>query len=687
MGGDHAPGVVVEGAVDAARELGLKVVLVGQEDIVRRELATRGGTGLVEVCHASEVVAMDEPPAAAIRRKRDSSIRVGLKLVAQGDAQAFVSAGNTGAVMGSAALVLKRLEGVDRPAILTPFPTVRGDPSILLDAGANVDCKPTQLYQFAVMGSVYAQGILGRPNPSVGLLSNGEEEGKGNELTRETDKLLRDAPIRYIGYVEGRDLFNGKVDVVVCDGFVGNVALKACEGVAEAAGTLLREKIESSWRAKLGLLLAKPVLKDLVSTFDYRDTGGAPLLGVAKVCVISHGSSTPRAIRNAIRQAEVYHRQDVNARIEAKLEQAVLRVAEAPPPEEPEDKRLWTQLTRRLRKSRKPEPEPDRSEPEAPAARVALLFPGQGSEYVGMGKALAGAHPIVTETLAEASEAAGFDVAEVCFQGPSERLHSTEIAQPAILALSISVARLLEQELAIRPVALVGHGVGEFSALVQADALPFLDAVRLVRDRGRLMQEAVPNGDGAMAAIVGLDRDSVEALCGEAAQSDILQIASENAPEHAVISGHASAVERALELARKAQARRALLLPSTSPLHSGLLEPVSTPVGELLARAGIRAPAVPVISSAHGRPFTTVEDIRAGLELQLMHPVRWSEALGHLREAAVDVAIESGPGSFLAGTVRRIAPRIQNLAADDPEGFDAVVEQLQGAVSPAKSAS
>ena len=304
MGGDRGLEVNVEGAVLAAREFGTAVVLVGLEEEIQRHLRRHDVHGLpLSVQHAPEAVEMGESPSAAVRRKKHSSIRVGLDLVKHGAADAFVSAGNTGAVMATALVVLGPLPGVERPAIAVVVPTLTGR-AVLLDAGANVDSKARHLVQFAIMGNVYARDFLGLPRPRVGLLSIGEEESKGNELTREAFKELEDeASLNFIGNVEGHAVFNGTADVIVCDGFTGNVALKISESVLEAMFALLREELSRDLRGKAGSLLLLPAFRRFKRRVDPWEYGGAPLLGVNGVCVISHGRSTARAIKNAVRAA------------------------------------------------------------------------------------------------------------------------------------------------------------------------------------------------------------------------------------------------------------------------------------------------------------------------------------------------------------------------------------------------
>jgi glycerol-3-phosphate acyltransferase PlsX len=319
MGGDVGPTVTVEGAVAAARDYKVEVVLVGDKATVERELARHDAARLpVTVRHASQVVSMDESPSQALRRKRDSSLRIAAELVRDGEAGAFVSAGNTGAAMAIAMFTLGVLPGVDRPAIAVVLPNLKGR-TILLDVGANVDPKPKHLVQYAVMGQVYARDILGIASPRVGLLSVGEEEGKGNELVREVFKTLESMSLNFAGNVEGRDLYNGSVDVVVTDGFTGNVALKISESLADMIVHLIREELTSTPIAKLGALLVRPAFRRFWKRVDYNELGGAPLLGINGACIISHGASPPRAVKNAIRVASEWLRSDVNAHIRAAI--------------------------------------------------------------------------------------------------------------------------------------------------------------------------------------------------------------------------------------------------------------------------------------------------------------------------------------------------------------------------------
>jgi phosphate acyltransferase len=321
MGGDHAPRAEVEGAILAARELGVRVALVGIEATLRHELARhRHPRGLpIDVVNATEVVTMRDSPSQAFRRKKDSSVHVAARLVREGRADALVSAGNTGAVMTVARFVLGTLPSVDRPALAAAFPNMKEKVSVILDVGANVDSKPEQIVQFAVMGEIYYRTIFGVKRPRVALLSIGEEEMKGNELTREAFNRLKQAPMNFMGNVEGRDVFRGDVDVVVCDGFIGNIALKISEGLVEHIGGMLKRAIKSSITSQIGYALSKRAFDDFRRRTDSSEYGGAPLLGVRGVTIIGHGRSNPNAIKNAIRVATELCRAGVNEKIEQEL--------------------------------------------------------------------------------------------------------------------------------------------------------------------------------------------------------------------------------------------------------------------------------------------------------------------------------------------------------------------------------
>ena len=325
MGGDHAPESEVAGAIMAAREYGVRILLVGIEEKVRAECKRHKTEGLpIEVVNALEVITMTDSPSQAFRRKKESSVHVAAKLVRDGEAEGLVSAGNTGAVMTISRFLLGTLPSVDRPALAAPFPTAKETVTVIVDVGANVDSKPAQIKQFAVMGEIYYRSIFGTAKPRVALLSIGEEEMKGNELTREAAALLKETSLNFVGNVEGRDVFSGDVDVIVCDGFIGNVALKISEGVAQHITKVLKKELRGSWRSKLGYLLARPAFKEFRKKIDYAEYGGAPLLGVKGISVIGHGSSNANAIKNAIRVAAELSRAQVNEKIERELSAAVM---------------------------------------------------------------------------------------------------------------------------------------------------------------------------------------------------------------------------------------------------------------------------------------------------------------------------------------------------------------------------
>ena len=321
MGGDYAPESAVEGAVMAAREYETEIILTGLSDQIHAILDRLDPDHNLPilVVHADEVVEMHDSPGKVLRSKRKSSMKIGLDLVKDGTASAFLSAGNTGAVLAYSTVILRPLNGVDRPAIAIQLPTLKGN-AILLDAGANVDCKTSQLFQFGIMGHVFAEHILGKQNPRVGLLSIGEEDGKGNEIVKEAFQMLKASHINFIGNVEGKEVYRGNADVIVCDGFTGNVALKISESLAEMIGTNLKRMFQSNWLSKLGYLLLKPQLDEFKKKVDYSETGGAPLLGVNGVVIIAHGSSSAKAIKNAINRARELSEKNINAHIREGIE-------------------------------------------------------------------------------------------------------------------------------------------------------------------------------------------------------------------------------------------------------------------------------------------------------------------------------------------------------------------------------
>jgi len=330
MGGDHAPEATVEGAVLAAREYETEIILTGLSDLIHPILDRFDPDHNlpIEIVHADEVVEMHDLPGKVLRSKRKSSMKIGLDKLKDGTALAFVSAGNTGAVLAYSTVILRPLKGVDRPAIAIQLPTLKGN-TILLDAGANVDCKVTQLFQFGIMGHVFAEYILGKENPRVGLLSIGEEDGKGNEIVKEVFQMLKASHINFIGNIEGKEVYRGNADVIVCDGFTGNIALKISESLAAMIGTNLKRMFQSNWASKLSYLLLKPQLDEFKKKVDYSETGGAPLLGVNGVVIIAHGSSSPKAIKNAIHRACELCEKNINEHIQEDIESNLMDVEAA----------------------------------------------------------------------------------------------------------------------------------------------------------------------------------------------------------------------------------------------------------------------------------------------------------------------------------------------------------------------
>ena len=329
MGGDHAPLVNVDGAVAAAREFGIASILVGKSAELARLLEDSGYMGGdIEVVEAPEVVTMEDPATAAIRKKRNSSIRIAANLVRDGRAEGLVSAGHTGAAMVSAKMVIGTIEGVDRPALAAVLPNLEGH-CLLLDVGANPDAKTQHFKEFAVMGSIYAQLVFGKPSPSIGLMSIGEEETKGSERSKEAFQTLKETGLHFVGNVEGRDVFSGKVDVVVTDGFTGNVILKVSESLAEMVEKLLREEIKRTLKASVGFLLSRTAFRRFKQRLDYSEYGGAPMLGVKGCVIICHGRSSAKAVKNAIRLAAEFSRQGLAQKIQSSIADLHAREARA----------------------------------------------------------------------------------------------------------------------------------------------------------------------------------------------------------------------------------------------------------------------------------------------------------------------------------------------------------------------
>ncbi len=329
MGGDHAPQVNVDGAVAAAREHGIECLLVGRPAALEPLLANAGDVrGMIEIVPAEEIVTMDDPATSPIRKKRNSSIRIAANCVRDGKAAGLVSAGHTGAAMVSAKMVIGTIEGVDRPALATVLPNLSGH-CLLLDVGANPDAKVEHFKEFAVMGSIYAQLAFGKDRPSLGLMSIGEEDSKGTDLTKEAFKSLKEAGLNFVGNVEGRDVFSGKVDVIVTDGFTGNVILKVSESLSEMVEKMLREEIKKTLQASVGFLLSRSAFRSFKTRLDYSEYGGAPLLGVKGCVIICHGRSSAKAVKNAIRLAAAFSRQNLAEKIQKEIAELHSRDARA----------------------------------------------------------------------------------------------------------------------------------------------------------------------------------------------------------------------------------------------------------------------------------------------------------------------------------------------------------------------
>lgn len=320
MGGDKAPQVVVEGVIEAINQYGVDVIITGPEDLILKEVNKYTyDKSKLQILHCSEIIDCNEEPVKAIRRKKDSSLYKALELVKNGEADAIISAGSTGALMAGATLIMGRIKGIDRPALAPVMPGKNGH-FMLIDCGANAECKPHYLVQFAKMGTIYMENIMNMQTPSVGLINIGTEEEKGNDLTKAAYKLLKDAPINFVGNIEPREIPTGNTKVLVCDGFVGNTVLKMYEGVASNLLLTLKEEILSSTRGKIGGLMLKPVFKNLKKKFDYKEVGGAAFLGVNGICIKAHGSSDSRAIKNAINQAKIFHDNNVIEKIKNNIE-------------------------------------------------------------------------------------------------------------------------------------------------------------------------------------------------------------------------------------------------------------------------------------------------------------------------------------------------------------------------------
>lgn len=322
MGGDNAPDAIIDGAVEAVKEMpdDSDIVIVGQEDVIKVSLIRAGYKGdKISIVNASEVITNDESPVRAIRRKKDSSIVKGIQMVKDGEGDCFVSAGSTGALLAGGLLILGKIDGVDRPSLATIYPVIGSEPSLILDAGANAECRATNLREFGVMGSIYMEKVMGRKDPTVGLINIGTEEGKGTSLTKEAFKLLKESNINFIGNIESRELQNSAADVIVTDGFTGNAMIKLTEGIALMVLREMKKRFTSDIKSKMGALLLKNQLMGIKKEFNYSEYGGAPILGVKGVVLKSHGSSDAMAVKQTILKAMPFVENDVVGTIEDAL--------------------------------------------------------------------------------------------------------------------------------------------------------------------------------------------------------------------------------------------------------------------------------------------------------------------------------------------------------------------------------
>ena len=548
MGGDRGPATILDGALDAARESGVPLALVGPQADLRRWLAERPGASSLDVAvvHAGDAIGMGEP-ATAVRRRPGASIRVAAAEVAAGRSAALFSAGHTGATVLAAHGAFGRMSGVERPALAATVPT-RDAAAVLLDVGANARCRPGHLVQFAAMGAAYARMALGIERPRVGLLSIGEEESKGNELTREVHRLLKATGLNFTGNIEARDVYAGLADVIVCDGFTGNIAIKVSEGLVEM---IARPAARS--RGAVGRRPGAASVRRAVR--PVRAAGGrCGIRGGAAARRRRAGDGRPRAVV-------------VEGGAPGNPGGPPVRVLGVHPAVPAGDRGFWRIDT-----------------------VIAFIFPGQGSQAVGMGKALAEAFDVCRQTFAEADEALGEPLSRLIFEGPEDQLRLTQNTQPAILTVSVAAWRLLASR-GFQPAFVAGHSLGEYSAHVCAGTIEFADAVRIVRRRGRYMQEAVPVGQGAMAAVMGLDAAAVAQACAEAAEGEVVSPANMNMPGQVVIAGATAAVARAGERAKAMGAKRVVPLPVSAPFHCALMKPAEDRLAPGTARAGGARPA------------------------------------------------------------------------------------------------
>ncbi len=656
MGSDRSPFTEVKGAVEASLADGhLDIVLVGDQRILEEELAKYPSRPNITIRHASEVIRMDDSPAQGVRQKKDSSLLVGMRMVKNGEADAIVSAGNTGAVQVAARIILGPIRGVARSAICQQFPSLSNRNVLLIDLGANVDCSARHLCEFAEMGVVYAERVMRWEHPRVGLINIGEEQLKGNDLAKTVHRNLKAAEhINFIGNVEPMAIFRGEVDVAVCDGFIGNLLLKSSEASAYFVRKSLEREMMSGWLSRFGALLCLGAFKRVKQRVDPNDMPGAPLLGVNGTVIITHGSVKSPGIANAVRGAGRVVEMRINDHI--RLEVQKLRTTEAclnrtQSDEAGDEEAAGSEGTGQEGTFSMPNGSQDapRKEPTDMKSGAAYLFPGQGSQSPGMGQDLYQEAPEERIFFDEAASCLP-GLLDIMFKGPAEKLAQTQIAQVALLTVEIALNRRLRSR-SLEPVYCAGHSLGEFSALAGAEALSFEEALRLVRARGKCMAENVP--EGGMAAVMGLSSEQIE----QALPRGVV-VANYNGPEQTIISGSLSGMSAAEETLKKAGAKRIIPLPVSGPFHSPLMEKAAEAFERELRTAEIRPPKYRFISSVTGEEAKEPEAIRSILMRQICSPVRWTDVM---RKLGPIRAFEVGPGRVLQGLAKRMegAPRIE----------------------------
>jgi glycerol-3-phosphate acyltransferase PlsX len=639
MGSDAAPNPEIEGALMAsAAHKDMEIILVGDQKKLESDLAGRSVRSDVSVRHASEVVSMDDSPVVAVRQKKDSSLLVAMRMVKNGEADGIVSAGNTGAVMMAARIVLGPIKGVARSPICQQLPSLGERNVLVIDMGANVDCSARHLCEFGEMGMVYAERALGYKHPRVGLLNIGEEQAKGNELSKKVHRYLAAAEhINFIGNVEPIAIFKGEVDVVVCDGFIGNLVLKTSEAAAFYVGQKLKRELNGTWMNRIGALLSMKAFKNVKKCTDPNLMPGAPLLGVNGTVIITHGSSKAEGIASAIAGAK--------RAIDTQIVENIRREITALRSTELNLQRIGETVMSTVRTTQ------SSASGEASPARAVVLFPGQGSQTPGMGEDLYRECPEERPYFDKASEVVP-GILDSMFRGPAEALSRTQVAQVALLTVEAALLHYLKRR-GLDPDVVAGHSLGEFSALACSGSMTFEEALRLVRQRGVCMSENVP--EGGMAAVVGIPAGAIEDVLPKS-----VVVANYNGPQQTIISGTLAGLKEAEQGLKEAGAKRVIPLPVSGPFHSPLMEPAAKAFRKALQNAEIRDPQCRFVSSVTGGELKTAQEIREVLSDQIVSPVRWTDVMKTLGPVT---ALEVGPGKVLQGLAKRMdnAPKIQGV--------------------------